>query len=213
MSGAAKAHVARLYFERGLTKSEIAARLGVSRFRVARLLDQARSEGIVRIEIRDEIALDEAAGAALERKFGLRLGLVAHRPEELAAVAAAWLPQLVRADDVLGVAWGATLQAVADALPPLDLGLTVVQVCGAVPGLEPGTGPVELALRFADRLGGRAVPLPAPALASRAARDELMANEALRPALELFPRVSTVLVGIGPRSTGLGLPRSAVGHV
>jgi DNA-binding transcriptional regulator LsrR (DeoR family) len=213
MSAIAKAHVARLYFERGLTKSEIATSLGISRFRVARLLDQARSEGIVRIEIRDEPELDEAAGAALERAFALRLALVPRRPEDLAAVAAAWLPQLVRPDDVVGVAWGATLQAVADALPPLELGVTVVQVCGAVPGLEPGTGPVELALRFGERLGGQAVPLPAPALASRAARDELLANDALRPALDLFPRVSTVLVGIGPRSPGLRLPRGCVGHV
>jgi DNA-binding transcriptional regulator LsrR (DeoR family) len=213
MSGAVTAHVARLYFDRGLTKSEIAARLGLSRFRVARLLDQARTAGIVRIEIRDELAIDEAAGEALQSAYGLRLALVAREHEEIAAVAAAWLPHLLRRGEVVGTAWGATLQAVVERLPALDAGVTVVQVCGAVPGLEPGTGPVELTLRFAERLCARAVPLPAPALASPAARDELLANDAVRPTVELFPLVSTALVGIGPPVRELRLPRRAVGHV
>jgi DNA-binding transcriptional regulator LsrR (DeoR family) len=207
------AHVARLYFDRGLTKQEIAARIGISRFRVARLLEQARSEGIVRIEIEEGLDLDDPAGAALERAYGVPMALVTPRPDELAGVAAAWLPQLVGSGDVLGLGWGATLQRIAEALPALDVGATVVQICGAVPGLEPGAGPVELTLRFADRLGGHGIPLPAPVLASAAAREELLANDAVRPAVELFPHVAVALVGIGPRSAGLHLPREAVGHL
>ncbi len=40
-------------FDRGMTKVEIAAHLGISRFRVARLLDGALASGLVRIEYRD----------------------------------------------------------------------------------------------------------------------------------------------------------------
>ena len=44
---------ARLFFDRQLNKVEIAARLGISRFRVARLIDDALADGLVRIEYRD----------------------------------------------------------------------------------------------------------------------------------------------------------------
>jgi len=42
---------ARRYFLDGASKIEIAQELGISRFRVARLLDAALRDGIVRIEI------------------------------------------------------------------------------------------------------------------------------------------------------------------
>jgi DNA-binding transcriptional regulator LsrR (DeoR family) len=114
------------------------------------------------------------------------------------------------------VAWGATLQQVAAELPErpaAGAGADVVQICGAVPGLEPGTGPTELALRFAERLGGRLHALAAPAMASRRARDELLANAVVRPTVELFDRVDLVLVGIGAAERLAGAPAAAAGHV
>ena len=45
------ARVAREFYIKGVSKVEIAGRLGISRFRVARLLDSALEAGMVRIEI------------------------------------------------------------------------------------------------------------------------------------------------------------------
>src|SRR5689334_5338224 len=45
------AQVARQFYLRGVSKVDIADQLGISRFRVARLLDAARRAGLVRIEI------------------------------------------------------------------------------------------------------------------------------------------------------------------
>src|SRR5438034_9111630 len=45
------ARVARQFYLEGVSKLDIADRLGISRFRVARLLDSAREAGMVRIEI------------------------------------------------------------------------------------------------------------------------------------------------------------------
>ena len=151
---AAKAHAARLHFLRGLSKSEIADRLGVSRFKVARMLEQARAEGIVRVEIREPVAVDDGLGAALEAQFGLALAVVVRGddPAALPAAAADWLPDLLGPRDVLGVAWGTTLQGVLEALPPVaGPPRAVVQICGAVVGVEPGAGPSELVWRFAER--------------------------------------------------------------
>jgi DNA-binding transcriptional regulator LsrR (DeoR family) len=202
MSTAAKAHVARLYFVRDLTKQEIARRLGISRFKVARLLDEARAEGIVRFEIDDPVPVSDPPAQELERAYGLDLAVVVRDESAIPGAAAGLLPELVGPDDVLGVSWGRTLRRLADELEPLDSGTPVVQICGAVAGLEPGSGPTETALRFAERTGGPFHPLPAPAIASRRARDELLAHEAVRPTIELFEQVTVALVGIGAHPRG-----------
>src|SRR3990170_1051557 len=99
-------HVSHLYFKRRLTKQDIAALLGISRFKVARLIDQALEEGLVRIEVHEPVPLAEELGRELERALGLELALVV-RPagtepvEAIARVAASWLPELIRPEDVL----------------------------------------------------------------------------------------------------------------
>lgn len=211
MSDIAKSYVARLHYKEGLSKQEIAARVGISRFKVARLLTQARAEGIVRIEVEDPVRIDDQAGRSLAERYGLELAVVVPEVDELPNAAAAWLPQWL-GDGVLGVGWGATLAAVAEALDGnVEDSVDVVQLCGVIPGLRPGTTPVELTLRFAQRLHGRAYVLPAPALASQQAREELLTHEALTPTVARWADAHTVLASIGPR-----LPRApdiAVGHL
>ena len=208
-----KAHVARLFYLDELSKGQIAAQLGISRFKVARVLAQARDEGIVRIAIDEPFAGDESLARELERRFELGVAVVT-RDDGLEAVAqatAAWLPELIPGGAPLGVAYGATLARTAELVEPGEDGRDVVQVCGAIAGLEPGTGPVELAMRFADRLGARAHTLPAPASASRRARDELLDNDALAPTVALWPTLGLVLLGIGARLPGA--PKGAAGHM
>lgn len=196
-------HVSHLYFKRRLTKQEIAARLGISRFKVARLIEQALEQGLVRIEVHEPIPLAEDLGRSLERTFALELALVVRPGPELdpvdaaARTAASWLPELIRPDDVLGVAWGSTIQRVVRALEHAP-SVPVVQICGAIAGVGSGEGPLELAWQFAERLGGPFYPLPVPALvASAAARDEMLGNEAVAPTVAMFERVTFALVGIG----------------
>ena len=193
------AHVARLHYRRGLTRQEIGERLGLSRFRVGRMLDEALARGVVRIEIEDG-PQDDATAAALEQAYGLDLAVVVPDAREIPAVAAGWLLQLLRPHDVLGVAWGTTLRALAEVVEATQLGTEVVQICGTVAGLPGGSGPSEVSLVLAERLGGRARLLPAPALT--AARSELVDDPAVKPTLERFRRVTTALVGIGARPGG-----------
>ena len=195
----ARAHVARLFYLRGLTKQQIAARLGVSRFKVARLLDQAVADGTVRIEVRDPVAVDDAAAAGLEAAFGLDLAVVVRGDAgDVARTAAAWMPQLLAPGDVLGVAWGSTLRRVLEALPAAPgARIPVVQLCGSAAGVDPDDDPQGLARRAAERLGGALHPLPVPLLVSPAARLDLLANDAVRPTVERFDDVTVALVGIG----------------
>ena len=190
------AEVARLYYVRDLTQQDIADRLGVSRFKVLRLLEQARAEGVVRFEIDEPAPVDDELSRALEERYGLATALVA---DDVSTAAATLLPRLLRADDVLGVAWGETLAAIARRLAPPGPGVPVVQACGAIEGLAPGTGPTELAARYAAWSGGAFHPLEAPAVADAAALRRAVARTTA-----IFDRVSVALVGIGARKDGAG---------
>src|SRR5260370_2036009 len=73
------ARVARQFYLEGVSKVDIADRLGISRFRVARLLDSAREAGLVRIEIRlPGGTLDAGPSAELRAPFGLRHAFAFH---------------------------------------------------------------------------------------------------------------------------------------
>ena len=196
------ARAARLYYHRGLTQQEVGRRLGVSRFRVMRLLEAARAEGVVRIEIEDDLRQEDDLAARLEAAFGLDLAVVVPEPGGLARAGAATLPLLLRRGDLVGVAWGETLSALVGELAQQAERHDVVQICGAIPGLASGTGPSEVAIRLAERLGGSVSLLPAPARS--AALDELLRDETIRPTLELFDQVELALVGIGAHGSGGG---------
>ena len=212
MSDLAKVQIAQLHYVEELSKQDIATRLGMSRFKVARLLAQARTDGLVRIEIDEPLPVDAPAGRALERAFGLDLAVVTTEPGMLARAGAAWLPEWLGDGRVLGVGWGRTLAALAAALDPRpELRADVVQVCGAIAGLAAGTTSMEVALRLAEKLGGDAAVLAAPAVASRRARDELLANAAVAPTVARWADLDLVLAGIGGHLPGA--PRTAVGHL
>src|SRR5438128_1300725 len=87
--------VSRLFFERQLSKVDIAARLGISRFRVARLIDQALDDGVVRIEFRDAAVEDRALARRLEETFDLDLAVVADAPSDALARTAALAASLI----------------------------------------------------------------------------------------------------------------------
>src|SRR5215212_10717462 len=137
------ATVARRYYLEGASKSDIAAELGLSRFKVARLLERARATGLVRIELdaRGEINLD--LSVRLRAACGLRHCVVIDAPEDddvllrsaLGRAAAELLAEIVEPGDVLGLAWGRSLMAMRTFLGPMN-NCDVVQLTGAlsVPG-------------------------------------------------------------------------------
>src|ERR1700678_702315 len=77
------ARVARRFYLDGVSKVDIAGQLGISRFRVARLLDSARETGMVRIEIGlPGGSLDAGLSAELCSAFGLKHAFVFNFPDD-----------------------------------------------------------------------------------------------------------------------------------
>src|SRR6201985_2085502 len=77
------ARVARQFYLEGVSKVDIADQLGISRFRVARLLDSARESGLVRIEIGLPGGnLDAGLSPELCSVFGLQHAFVFNVPDD-----------------------------------------------------------------------------------------------------------------------------------
>ncbi len=167
--------VAELYYEEGKTQDEIGALLDLSRFKVGRLLAQARTDGIVRIEIVHPRARRLGLERELRERYGLAEAVVVpasnSAEEDLRRVAQAAADQLTMLRPVprtLAVSWGRTLTAVASNLDDgWARGVTVVQMNGGVSVNRRPGGAAPLATAIAKRAAGHAVLLPSPAILDR----------------------------------------------
>jgi DNA-binding transcriptional regulator LsrR (DeoR family) len=208
----------RRYYLDGASKSEIAAELGISRFKVARLLDKARRDGIVRIDIAPLPELDLELGDALRHRHGIRGAVVVRTQSEdegtrlagLGRAAAAVLGDVLEATDVLGISWGRTLHALVGQLPRLPA-CTVVQLVGSVPTIQLEVNSLELVRRLAERATGPVFPLHVPLLVGSAEMaDALAADSMASMTLGQFDRLTRAVVGIGAWSPGASTIRAAL---
>jgi len=200
--------VARLFFDRQLSKVEIAARLGISRFRVARLIEGALADGLVRIEYRDVPAEDRELAGAMEERFGLDLcavavgsvaGLSSASATDVPRLAGAVLDGLIGDGDAIGIAWGSTLADVVRSIAPRrDARTAVVQLAGSSSRLDRDRDAGELARVLADRLGGTAHPIFAPTFVETPAlREALLREPELAETVAQFGSLDLAIVGIG----------------
>jgi Transcriptional regulator, contains sigma factor-related N-terminal domain len=205
--------VARRYYIDGKQKSEIADELRISRFKVARLLDEARASGIVRIYVDMPAEIDMHMGEALASAFGVQRAIVVRSSADTADVdglligsaAAEYLQSRISATDILGISWGTSLTSVVNAitrLEPADL----VQLVGGMRAGQMDVGGIELVRRLSEKTSGRAYPLHAPLLVRTAEMaQQLRQDPSLADVIGRFDRLTVALVGIGswspPRSS------------
>lgn len=166
---------AQLYYEVGLTQDQIAKRMLLTRWKVGRLLDDAKEAGIVRIEILHPRARQHDLEDRLLHRYGLRGAVVLVGGEDeteqrvkVAGAAADFLCDLDPLPRTLGVSWGRTMVDVATALTPgWNDGVEVVQINGAVSrSRQPSTG-VDVATTIARSSPGTLSVLSAPAIVER----------------------------------------------
>lgn len=204
------AKIARRYYIDGVSKRDIAAELGLSRFKVARTLERALSSGLVRIELHYDGDIDLDLSVELSAKLGLRRCLVVDSPEEdevilrtnLGRVAAGLLEEIVEADDVLGLSWSRTLLVMRGFLrdmPPCD----VVQLSGALSRPDVDESSVELVRDVARATGGSAYYFYAPMIVPEAetARSLRLQPEVAR-AMARFDELTKAIVTIGAWKPG-----------
>lgn len=166
--------VAKLYYSYGCTQIEIAKRYNLSRATVSRLLADARSRGIVKIFIEDDISANVSLEEEIARRYPIRSVRVVSVPKDdstlalqLTAQAAANLfSSLLQPDDVLGVGWGSTIYTVAQYFPDLPLkGVEVIQLAGNIDDVSTRSHSGEIISILSQKLNTKkAYTLPCPAM-------------------------------------------------
>src|SRR3954470_8369297 len=199
------ASIARRYYLDGRSKIEIAEELGLSRFKVARLLDVARETGLVHIEIPHPGHIDLGLSVQLQDRFKLQHSVVVDAPndddralrEHLGRAAAELLGEIVTPQDVLGLAWARSVSAMARALPRLP-GTPVVQLTGALT-LPDGTDTsVDVVRDVAAVSGGVAHCFYAPlTVADAATARALRQQPEVARAFDQLPLVTKAVAGVG----------------
>lgn len=199
------ARIARRYYVDGVSKSDIALELGLSRFKVARTLERARSSGLVRIEFHYDGDIDLALSVELSATLGLRRCLVVDSPEgdeailraNLGRVAAGLLAEIVEADDVLGLSWSRTHLAMRSLLRDMAP-CAVVQLTGALSRPDVDESSIDLVRDVARIAGGPAYYFYAPMIVPEAetARSLRMQPEVAR-AMAKFDELTKAMLTVG----------------
>ncbi|CAM3625102.1 MULTISPECIES: sugar-binding transcriptional regulator [Paenibacillus] len=164
---------ARLYYLSDYSQQEIAARLGVSRPTVSRLLQHAKEQGYVQISIVDPLEDLDALGERVKKRYKLDQVLVSYSPineyreiqKHISKKAADYLHEIVKDSDIIGVTWGTTMHAVALQLRDKPVrGVEVVQLKGGVSHSQVNTYAAETVHLFAEAYHTLARYLPLPVI-------------------------------------------------
>jgi DNA-binding transcriptional regulator LsrR (DeoR family) len=206
------------YYVAGLNQEETAARLGLHRSRVNRLLAEARERGLVSVTIHHEDVREVAAEQAIVKSFGLDFcystpalglrepidpaalrmqGLVARRA--IGAAGASFLRGRLQSGPIrIGVSWGRTIEQIAQQLSGVRNPQAVfVSLLGSLTR-NSASNPFEVVQAFAARTGGEGHFLPVPFIADSVAdRDVLLSQRTVAEALSLARSADLFLISAG----------------
>lgn len=207
------ARVARLFYFSRQSKVQIATSLAVTRFEVARLLDLARTAGIVTITVNEPGAIDLELSEHLRERFGLDHAVVVRTGgasseqtrAQIGQAAADLLCEISTVDDVIGLSWA---RAVLDMATHLD-GLKaqrVVQFTGALTRSDVNSSAPEVVRNVAIKAGAEYSIFYAPLLVSDVATAKgLYRQEQVVSTTSHYRSVTKAIVGVGgwdpPHST------------
>ena len=203
--------VAQLYYQDNLTQQEIAENLRISRPKVSRLLQQAREQNIVQINIISPSDDFTDIENKLEKKFDLKEVVIANVTEitsqvairrELGAAAARYLHRLVQDGDLIGFTWGGSLSALADSIIPENKdNIHTIQMVGGLGEPDADIHVIDIVKRAAIALNATLILIPAPGIVETIeAHKILLADKSIKQALDLAPKADIAFVGIGAPS-------------
>ena len=198
--------ISYLYYNEKKTQEEIATLLGLSRFKVSRILKKAVEEGVVSITINDPMGNLTEMEIELAKEYGLKEAVVVRTAayngetllDQIGRAGAQYLNRIITGYRVLGVAWGRTLRYLINNIDEIDAGdLTITQLSGGMGTIE-GTDTNMLTMMLGQKLGAKPLFLQSPVVVrDRRTKKALLKEKSLAEALAIARKADLALLGIG----------------
>lgn len=205
------AEMADLYYNQGKTQADIARYFETNRFRVAKLLQDARNEQVVEIRINYSNKRNSVLEEEVKKRLSLDKAVVVNSQyatytdslTQMGQAGAAYLGKLLQKNHVLGLTWGKTIGSVVSQLStvvghPVD----AVQMTGYMKTANASVDTRELVRQVAAAYNGDYYYLNTPLyMKNQTVMDSLGEEPVIREALEMTKKMDVILSGIGGRSS------------
>lgn len=199
--------VSELYYEQGMSQQGVAQLLGLSRPTVSRLLEEARSRGVVEIVVHAPLRKEPKLSAQLRQQLGLRDAVVVsgrydydRALRRCAQAAAEVFGAVLENGMTVGISWGRALRAFCGVLPERKhtFNINVVQMIGCLGTGNPQLDGLELSLTLAKKLNGTFRNVYAPVYVdSELVQSYLLKEPSVELAIRQANQADIVLTGVG----------------
>lgn len=194
--------ISKLYYEENKTQAEIAKMMGISRPSVSNLLNKARNEGVVKIEIMSYQHSNMGLSQELCRRFSLKTCHVVGAGGVLHQEAAVVLSDYLFKSKVLGLGWGYNINKIIEVFPQINIAESasgiVCPLIGTATVPHRGYHPNELVTEMSRRTGFQAEYLICPAFPSTEQEQELFMNtNNYLEILERWRKIDTAIITLG----------------
>ena len=200
--------IVTMYYEQGLTQSEISKKMGISRPVVSKMLQQAKESGIVTVSIKDESAYTTNLALQIEHKYQLKEVIVVSSKKQentqriqqrIGKAAAYYLNDQLKEDMSIGLSWGTTLADMIEEIPYSSF--PKIEVCPLVGGVSSEHlyfDTNHLVFQLAEKLNSRCRYFYAPALAESVELAEILVkSQLIGSAIVAAKKVDLAIIGVG----------------
>jgi DNA-binding transcriptional regulator LsrR (DeoR family) len=213
---------AKLYYQDGLSQTQIGNLLGLSRPKVSRLLTRASNEGIVHISVKEFEPRNAALETELKAQFNLNDAIVIRIVGALdiesvrstvGYLSAPFLSQWVLPNTIIGISGSRSLFRLIEHMQPPSgtRGAVVVQLMGNIGASVSYFDAIENCRKLADTFRGVYYTLNAPAIATDAESCQtFMAHHDVRAVWDLYGAMQIAFVGIGSLSHSSFIEREVI---
>lgn len=193
--------VAWYYYMEGMTQEQIAKELHLTRFKVIRMLEEARTEKVVRFNIKGPGVNCLRVEKELIDAYALTDAFVVpdttdNPIDSLAIAASYYLDDKVQSEEVIGFGWGQTTgKTISRVKVDSQLNASFVSLTGGVKYYIPYTDNVEFS---PDSLRSKLYVIPAPFfLSSEEMAARILKEPPVKIVFDIARTANFVLVGIG----------------
>lgn len=202
--------VSVMYYLEGMTQSDIAKNLYMSRPKVSRLLQKAKKENIVDIRINYDTNEFFRIKRRMLQLFKVDNVIVVKTLKnqeatirEIGYAASNELKYQLTDNMTIGMSWGRTIKHTVDAFKPKTFkNIHVVELFGAVDYREDRPDMLSIGFNFSKKIGGTYFPLPAPVfIQNNDTYKAIVENPLIKNTIKAIDDCDLIMTGLGAINT------------